>query len=107
MNKSGLSSDIFGDNSFEPRTFKKIEKKKLPSSEPESLPLPKKLKPVSSAKIINPSGSSSQDIEVGDRVRHDRFGVGEVIFLDGKSFPKFYEFFHERRVGRRAQIVLS
>ena len=63
--------------------FKKIEKKKLSSSEPESLPLPKKLKPVASAKIINPSGNSSQDIEVGDRVRHDRFGVGEVIFLDG------------------------
>ena len=84
VNKSGLSSDIFGDNSFEPRTFKKIEKKKLlSSSEPESLPLPKKLKPVASAKIINPSGNSSQDIEVGDRVRHDRFGVGEVIFLDG------------------------
>ncbi len=83
VNKSGLSSDIFGDNSFEPRTFKKIEKKKLSSSEPESLPLPKKLKPVASAKIINPSGNSSQDIEVGDRVRHDRFGVGEVVFLDG------------------------
>jgi len=83
VNKSGLSSDIFGDNSFESRTFKKIEKKKLSSSEPESLSLPKKLKPVASAKIINPSGNSSQDIEVGDRVRHDRFGVGEVVFLDG------------------------
>jgi len=89
VNKSGLSSDIFGDNSFEPRTFKKIEKKKLSSSEPESLPLPKKLKPVASAKIINPSGNSSQDIEVGDRVRHDRFGVGEVVFLDGTDPEKF------------------
>ena len=60
VNKSGLSSDIFGDNSFEQRAFKKIEKKKLSSSEPESLPLPTKLKPVASAKIINPSGNSSQ-----------------------------------------------
>lgn len=85
VNKSGLSSDVFGNNfDFEPRTFKKIEKKKLStSSEPQPLPLPKNLKPVSSAKIINPSGNSSQDIEVGDRVRHDRFGVGEVVFLDG------------------------
>ncbi len=82
VNKSGLSSDIFGDNFSEPRFFKKAEKKKLPSSD-EPKPLPKKLKPVASAKIINPSGSSSQDIEVGDRVRHDRFGVGEVVFLDG------------------------
>lgn len=85
VNKSGLSSDVFGNNfDFEPRTFKKIEKKKLStSSEPQPLPLPKNLKPVSSAKIINPSGNSSQNIEVGDRVRHDRFGVGEVVFLDG------------------------
>jgi DNA helicase-2/ATP-dependent DNA helicase PcrA len=44
---------------------------------------PRKLKPVSTAKIINPSGASSQDIEVGDKVRHDRFGIGEVTFLDG------------------------
>jgi DNA helicase-2/ATP-dependent DNA helicase PcrA len=84
VNRSGLSSDIFGDNLSEPRFFKKSEKKKLSSSS-ESQPItpPKNLKPVSSAKIINPSGSSSQDIEVGDRVRHDRFGVGEVVFLDG------------------------
>ena len=82
VNKSGLSSDIFGDNFSEPRFFKKTEKKKLPSSD-EPKPLPKNLKPVASAKIINPSGNSSQDIEVGDRVRHDRFGVGEVVFLDG------------------------
>ncbi len=85
VNKSGLSSDIFGGNfDAEPRFYKKVEKKKL-SSSTESQPItpPKNLKPVSSAKIINPSGSSSQDIEVGDRVRHDRFGVGEVVFLDG------------------------
>lgn len=85
VNRSGLSSSIFGDSfESEPRTFKKIEKKKLSSSsEPQPLPLPKNLKPVSSAKIINPSGNSSQNIEVGDNVRHDRFGVGEVVFLDG------------------------
>ena len=39
--------------------------------------------PVSSAKINTPDSSQSQDIEVGDRVRHNRFGVGEVLFLDG------------------------
>ena len=42
-----------------------------------------RLTPVSTAKIINPSGKSSDNIEVGDKVRHDRFGVGEVKFLDG------------------------
>lgn len=44
---------------------------------------PKNLKPVASAKINNPSGGTTDHIEVGDMVRHDRFGVGEVVFLDG------------------------
>lgn len=78
--RSGLTSDIFGDFS-EPKFVKKEPKKTFNS--PESTIQTKNLKPVASAKIINPSGGSSQDIEVGDRVRHDRFGVGEVIFLDG------------------------
>ena len=79
-NRSGLTSDIFGDFS-EPKFVKKEPKKTFNSS--ESTIQPKNLKPVASARIINPSGGSSQDIEVGDNVRHDRFGVGEVIFLDG------------------------
>ena len=82
VNKSGLSSSIFDSGFSAPRFVKKEEKKKF-SSEPINQTPPKNLKPVASARIINPSGSSSQDIEVGDRVRHDRFGVGEVIFLDG------------------------
>lgn len=82
INHSGLKSSIFDDESPEPRFFKKKEPKKtIERNEP--LSIPQKLKPVATARIINPSGTSSQDIEVGDRVRHDRFGVGEVIFLDG------------------------
>ncbi len=81
VNRSGLSSSIFDSDFSAPRFVKKEEKKKFPS-ENHILP-PKNLKPVSSAKITNPSGQSSQEIEVGDRVRHDRFGVGEVVFLDG------------------------
>ena len=82
VNHSGLKSNIFEENDQEPRFYKKKEpKKSIERSEPT--PIPQNLKPVATAKIINPSGNSSQDIEVGDRVRHDRFGVGEVIFLDG------------------------
>lgn len=82
VNHSGLRSNIFDDTPSEPRFFKKVEpKKKLNREEPVSPP--KNLKPVATARIINPSGQSSQDIEVGDKVRHDRFGVGEVMFLDG------------------------
>ena len=84
INQSGLSSNIFDEYPDEPRSFKKVEKKSINRTE-NSSPNPslKKLKPVATAKIINPSGASSENIEVGDRVRHDRFGVGEVAFLDG------------------------
>ena len=83
VNNSGISSNIFDERPSEPRFFKKKEEKKTLERN-ETIPAIKKtLKPVATAKIINPSGSSSEDIEVGDRVRHDRFGVGEVTFLDG------------------------
>ena len=82
VNHSGITSNIFDDLPSEPRFYKKKEEKKtIQRNEP--LAVPQNLKPVATARIINPSGNSSQDIEVGDKVRHDRFGVGEVIFLDG------------------------
>lgn len=80
INRSGLKSSIFDDTPPVPRTFRKLEPKKtiqrkdqVSGQEPV---------PVSNAKITSREGST-QDIQVGDRVRHDRFGVGEVIFLDG------------------------
>ncbi|TDX87017.1 ATP-dependent helicase [Epilithonimonas xixisoli] len=82
INRSGIDSNIFDDAPSEPRFFKKKEEKKTLERN-FNAPVPKQLKPIATAKIINPSGSSSQDIEVGDNVRHDRFGVGTVEFLDG------------------------
>ncbi|MNK34731.1 ATP-dependent DNA helicase PcrA [compost metagenome] len=82
INRSGLDSNIFDDAPSEPRFFKKKEEKKTLERNINA-PVPKKLKPVATARIINPTGQSSQDIEVGDNVRHDRFGVGTVEFLDG------------------------
>ena len=82
VNHSGLKSNIFDDEPAVPKFFKKKEEKKsIQRNEP--LPVPQNLKPVATAKITNPSGLSSENIEVGDMVRHDRFGVGEVLFLDG------------------------
>lgn len=82
VNHSGLKSNIFDDGPAEPRSFrKKDDKKTIQRSEPQ--PIAQNLKPVATARIINPSGASSENIEVGDQVRHDRFGVGEVLFLDG------------------------
>lgn len=83
INRSGLKSSIFDDTPSEPRTFKKIEpKKKIERSEPLN-PVSKNLKPIAKAKINTHSGTAAEDIEVGDQVRHDRFGIGEVVFLDG------------------------
>jgi len=82
VNNSGLKSNIFDDEPAVPKFFKKKEvKKSFQRNEP--LPPPQNLKPVATARITNPSGASSENIEVGDKVRHDRFGVGEVLFLDG------------------------
>ena len=82
INRSGIDSNIFDDTPSEPRFFKKKEEKKTLERNINA-PIPKQLKPVATAKIINPTGQSSQDIEVGDNVRHDRFGVGTIEFLDG------------------------
>lgn len=83
-NNSGLQSNIFGDEDVASKTFyKKKEPKKSLERKEELKPVSKNLKPIATAKIINPSGASSENIEVGDKVRHDRFGVGEVTFLDG------------------------
>lgn len=85
VNHSGLKSNIFDDEPSVPKSFRKLDPKKKISKASDALSVSqsKNLKPVSTAKIINPSGASSQDIEVGDKVRHDRFGIGEVVFLDG------------------------
>ncbi|RQP10940.1 MAG: ATP-dependent DNA helicase, partial [Chryseobacterium sp.] len=75
VNHSGLRSDLFDDNPprFVPK--KAAEPKKV------AVKTPQKLTPVSSAKISG--GGTTDDIAVGDRVRHDRFGQGTVEFLDG------------------------
>lgn len=97
VNHSGLKSNIFDDDPGEPRFFKKKDPKKT-IERSDSRSVPQNLKPVATARIINPSGTSSENIEVGDQVRHDRFGVGEVIFLDGtdpKNIKAKVKFQHE------------
>ncbi len=87
VNHSGLKSNIFDEFPEEPRSFNKVQpKRKIQVSEGSKAKpkeIAKNLKPIATAKIINPSGKSSENIEVGDKVRHDRFGIGEVAFLDG------------------------
>lgn len=98
VNKSGLKSNIFDDFPSEPRTFRKIEPKAKIKLNTQPQPQSKNLKPIASARINNPSGNSTENIEVGDKVRHDRFGIGKVVFLDGtdpENIKAKVEFQHE------------
>jgi len=80
-NASGLKSSIFNsDNTPRFRPKADIPKK----SNITTISRSKNLKPIASAKINSPQ-NQMDNISVGDKVRHDRFGVGEVIFLDGSD----------------------
>ncbi len=68
MNKSGLNADIFGDD--------------FPVTQIKKYPKPA-LKPLKQAKANSANGESPSNIKLGDKVRHDRFGMGEVISISG------------------------
>ncbi|MCW0516716.1 ATP-dependent helicase [Riemerella anatipestifer] len=107
VNHSGIKSNIFDDTPSAPITFKKKEPKKTinraeTSFQPKE---PKKLKPLASAKINNPVGGTTQDIQVGDRVRHDRFGMGEVIFIDGTDATNIKAKVHFEHEGEKNLIL--
>lgn len=108
VNNSGLKSNLFDETPAVPRNFKKLEpKKKLSLKEnTESAPKaePVKLTPISRAKI-NTGGNAWQDIEVGDKVRHDRFGMGEVIFLDGTDPENVKAKVHFQHEGEKNLIL--
>lgn len=86
-NNSGLSADLFGDDSAPryPKNFKaKIPERKNQELPPKKTMVPQNLKPVSSAKINHPAGDSVAELKAGDLVLHDRFGRGEVLSLEGE-----------------------
>lgn len=83
INTSGLKSNIFDDTPPATTAFRKKEPKKtLKRLEPKTTE--QKLTPLASAQIKTPAGAGDE-IQVGDQVRHDRFGVGVVVFLDGSD----------------------
>ncbi|MEJ8597260.1 UvrD-helicase domain-containing protein [Riemerella anatipestifer] len=107
VNHSGIKSNIFDDIPSAPIAFKKKEPKKTLNRAETSLQPkePKKLKPLASAKINNPIGGTTQDIQVGDRVRHDRFGMGEVIFIDGTDATNIKAKVHFEHEGEKNLIL--
>ena len=81
INRSGLKSNIFDETPSTPNTFRRLEPKKK-IIRPINTSQNKEIVSISNAKITNGNGNI-QEIQVGDKVRHDRFGVGEVILIDG------------------------
>lgn len=105
INRSGLKSSIFDNAPSEPRTFKKIEPKKKIERSESLTPVSKNLKPIAKARINTPSGTAAEDIEVGDQVRHDRFGIGTVIFLDGTDPQNIKAKVHFQNEGEKNLIL--
>ena len=81
INRSELKSNIFDETPSTPNTFRRLEPKKK-IIRPINTTQNKEIVSISNAKITNGNGNI-QEIQVGDKVRHDRFGVGEVILIDG------------------------
>jgi ATP-dependent DNA helicase pcrA len=81
INRSGLKSNIFDETPSTPNTFRRLEPKKK-IIRPINTTQNEEIVSISNAKITNGNGNI-QEIQVGDKVRHDRFGVGEVILIDG------------------------
>ena len=77
MNRSGLSSDLFGNDIPQFKRKEPVVRKKLNISASG-----KNLKKLSEAKIQN-GDSVNQNLKVGSIVLHDRFGKGEVKALEG------------------------
>jgi len=86
-----LDSDLF--DMPTPGQTKKthFEKKKFQNNKKTAIkknpnPMPKNLKKI--ADLDPKTGNDNQDIKIGDRVEHSRFGKGQVIDLEGKGSNK-------------------
>lgn len=79
VNHSGLKSSLFESSSgnLEQRKFK-FKKKTNQYSD-------KNLVSLEHAQVHHPDSGENQEIKIGDIVRHNRFGIGEVLFLDGSD----------------------
>ncbi len=84
-----IDDSIFGKPDFTKKKYKKWENKKtkkIPKKNPN--PLPENLKKVSDL-TFSSNSQVTTDFQVGDKVSHQRFGVGEIVdFQDAGSNKK-------------------
>ena len=90
-----LSADIFGDvepntirfkKAVQPKFIKKVAKKKEPVN--FEISAPKKMKKASEVEIPADANLFDGELTVGNRVKHLKFGRGEVLKIEGKGADK-------------------
>jgi DNA helicase-2/ATP-dependent DNA helicase PcrA len=72
-----LDADIFGEMDQSKIRFEKPDRKPVEKFQP-----PKNLKKISTSNSAN-SENIESDIKVGNKVEHSRFGIGEVLSIEG------------------------
>lgn len=75
-NHSGLKSSLFEESSIR---FEKKPDKLTPKT---PIVVPKNFVPLSYTQVQN-KGNTYEEVALNDQVKHDRFGAGKVIFIDG------------------------
>ena len=90
-----LSADIFGDvepntirfkKAVQPKFIKKVAKKKEPVN--FEISAPKKMKKASEVEVLADANLFDGELTVGNRVKHLKFGRGEVLKIEGKGADK-------------------
>ncbi|MEJ6792585.1 MAG: 3'-5' exonuclease [Lacinutrix sp.] len=90
-----LSADIFGDlepnkirfkKALQPKFIKKVAKKKEPVN--FEISAPKKMKKASEVEVPADANLFDGELTVGNRVKHLKFGRGEVLKIEGKGGDK-------------------
>ncbi len=86
-----LDDDLFGPPKTKYTKNKHFENKKFQNNRKPTIkknpnPLPKNLKKISELKSDN--NTESQTVKIGDWVEHSRFGIGQILNLEGKGSNK-------------------
>ena len=90
------NSNVFGSNEREDKIPERWKNKPLSTQRSSAnKPPPAHLKKVNSSEVQNFMGDDTSGIQTGMEVEHQRFGIGKVLFVEGK-FPdmKATIFFH-------------
>ena len=72
---------------------------------PVNKPAPAHLKKINSSEVQNFAGDDTSGIQTGMEVEHQRFGIGKVLFVEGK-FPDMKATIFFQGIGQK-QLLLK